>query len=430
MKATWKMPRIDLDLEKLWDRPSGPRWKDEFAGRLESCLGALKARAKDKTVGFLDWPSTCPSSDLAAMRTAAERWRKGYDGVLCIGIGGSYLGPSALQLALRTPAEENQFPIHWLSNVDEEAVRDAVSFCESKRVAAVVISKSGGTTETLAGFFHLSHMIDPTAITVITDPQKGELRRLARENQWQSFDVPPNIGGRFSVLTSVGLFPAFLGGIDGTAILQGAREMHDYLDEQPSLANPAALFALASFLWDTGHGRHIQYLMPYGSRLEQLGDWYVQLWAESLGKKQRGNPSRAVGATPVAALGTSDQHSILQLLREGPGNKVVGFLDRREGVGDLKIGKPAFEVDMGFQFLFPRTFAEVARKASLATEQSLNGGGCPTYRLSFATVDAPTLGAFFQFFETACAIAGELYGVDTFDQPGVEEAKRLLRHSL
>lgn len=430
MKATWKMPRIDLALDRLWDRPDGPRWKDEFASRLEKALAGVKARAKDKSVGFLDWPTLCASSDLAAMRTAAERWRKGFDGVVCVGIGGSYLGPSALHSALRGPTEEHRFPIHWLSNVDEEAVRETLHFCEGKRVGVVVISKSGGTTETLAAFFHLSHKLDSTAITVITDPEKGELRRLARENQWQTFEVPPNIGGRFSVLTAVGLFPAFLGGIDATAILQGAREMRDYLDEQPGLANPAAIFALACFLWDSEHGHSIQYLMPYGSRLKQLGDWYVQLWAESLGKKLRDNPSRAVGATPVAALGTSDQHSILQLLREGPQNKIVGFLDRRDSPGDLKIGKPAFDVDPSFQFLFPHTFAEIARKASLATEQSLNGGGCPTYRITFSAVDAATLGAFFQFFETSCAIAGELYGVDAFDQPGVEEAKRLLRQTL
>lgn len=423
MKTQWDLPGFSLNVEPLWKNANGPKWEDTLGSRLATADLALQEKFRSGKIGFYDWPKQADPTEVERIRATAEKIRREFKGALCIGIGGSYLGPSATLDALRSPWEKNEFPIHWLSNADAAAVRDARYFCEQRKVATVIISKSGGTVETLAGFFHLSEILPDKGYVVITDPQKGELRRLAKANQWNSFEVPPNIGGRFSVLTAVGLFPCALGGIDPQALLRGASQMRAALEKFPPAENPAYLFAMASFLWDTERRCKIQYLMPYSSPLKGLAEWYVQLWAESLGKDSR-------GPTPVPALGTSDQHSVLQLFKEGPRDKVIGFLEVGESTKGQKIGKPSFEVAPDFQFLFPHSFGEVAAKASRATEQSLANSQVPTYRIRIPEVTAEALGAFFFFQELACALAGELYGVDAFDQPGVEEAKKLLRQSL
>lgn len=421
MKLHWDLPSLTLSLENLFNNPTGPRWSDQYGSLVASADQALRERFRSGAIGFYDWPLQASSNEVDRMRATALALRKKFKGALCVGIGGSYLGPAAMLQALQTPEQREEFPLHWLSNADSGAIREARHFLKGKKVATVVLSKSGGTVETLAGFFHFSHDLSPDGIVVITDPEKGELRRLARARAWESFEVPPNIGGRFSVLTAVGLFPAALGGIDPGDLLRGAAEMRTALEKFAPAESPAYLYALGKFLWDTEHGCKIQYLMPYSSPLKWISDWYVQLWAESLGKDH-------AGPTPVAALGTSDQHSVLQLLKEGPRDKVVGFLETQ---GDsVAIGAPTFEIDPAFSFLAPHTFSEVVTKASLATEQSLRNSQVPTYRFLIPKVDAKALGAFFFFQQTACALAGELYGIDAFDQPGVEEAKKLLRQSL
>jgi glucose-6-phosphate isomerase len=263
----------------------------------------------------------------------------------------------------------------------------------------------------------------------ITDPKDGELRRLTRAQGWASFEVPPNIGGRYSVLTAVGLVPCALAGVAPKALLEGARDMRASFERSTKdlSQNAAAAFALALWEWDANQRHSIHVLMPYWSSLRLFADWYVQLFAESLGKMRRSG-DKAVGPTPFAALGTSDQHSILQLLREGPSDKVVGFM----GVDDsqsAKIGKPPLAVE-GYDYLFGHSFGNVSQKALEATQASLSNGKVPTYRIQIPALSARALGALFLFFETACAVSAELYGVDGFNQPGVEEAKRLLKKSL
>jgi glucose-6-phosphate isomerase len=291
-----------------------------------------------------------------------------------------------------------------------------------------VISKSGNTVETMGAFFHLSPNLDPKGIVAITDPKQGELRSLAHREGWTSFPIAPNIGGRYSVLTAVGLLPSELGGVSANGLLQGAAQMRAYLESLPPEENPAFSFALASYFWDVEGNRAVQYLMPYHRNLKLIADWYVQLWAESLGKRTTSDPEVAVGFSPVAALGTTDQHSLLQLFKEGPGDKIIGFLEV-EPKGSTPIGKPPFVVEK-LSYLTDHTFEEITHLASLATEKSLNNSGVPTYRIVTEAPSPELLGALFFFFETACALAGELYGVDAFNQPGVEEAKRLLRESL
>lgn len=422
-RFTWELPHFLLSLENLWSHPAGPVFSRAHATSLEEAHKKIKAKFASGKIGFYDWVTDPADLGFGEMEATAKRLRQEFEGALCLGIGGSYLGPNAAMEALRSPEEKAKFPIQWVSNVDPGVVREAAFLSGRKKCATVVISKSGGTVETLSAFYHLSHKLDPKGYVIITDPKVGELRRLATANGWQSFPVPPAIGGRFSVLSAVGLFPALLGNISAREIFDGAAQMRAWLETKKPEENPAYHFALASCLWDTAHQHPLHYLMPYGTPIKLLSDWFVQLWAESLGKN-------GAGPTPVAAVGTSDQHSVLQLLKEGPNDKVVGFVEMDAGPNDLKIGAPRFETDAAFHFLFPHTFGAVTAKASAATEASLKNSGVPTYRLKLPRLTAHALGAFFFFFETACAAAGEFYGIDAFDQPGVEEAKKLLRQSL
>lgn len=360
------------------------------------------------------------------MSAEAETLRRDFEGALCFGIGGSHLGGETILEALYPLEMQNEFPISWVSNTDPQAIRDAVTLAKKKRLSAIILSKSGNTTETLSAFFHLSRFLDPKGYVAITDPSSGELRRLANENKWVSFEVPPAIGGRYSVLTAVGLFPAFLAGLDAKRLLEGAGGARTLLAADPK-QNAALQFALLQYLWDQKHSASNHVLMPYGSRLTHFADWFVQLWGESLGKQSK---DVRVGPTPIAALGTRDQHSLLQLLNDGPRNKVVGFLDIKEDGAKLPVGTPAFSVSKELAFLCKHSFNDLTHLASLATQKSLKGSEVPTYRIELKELNLETLGGLFFFFEYACALTAELYQINAFDQPGVEESKKLLREAL
>jgi glucose-6-phosphate isomerase len=422
-----KLPSFTLDQTRLWDKSAGPRWDDSTKKLVENAHTTLQTKLKDGSVGFYDWPVTIKDEELRTLETLSNRIKESFEGALIFGIGGSYLGPAAILAALN-PGGHEDFRVHWLSNVDPGEIRRAEMLAAKHRLASVVMSKSGGTVETLSSFFHLSDSLDARGYVCVTDPEVGELRRLGTANNWHMLDIAPNIGGRFSVLTAIGLFPTLLGNLSAEKLLAGARAMREALESATPAENPAYRLAAAKFLWDTKHGHHVHYLMPYEQRLKLLADWYVQLFGESLGKRPTagGDP---VGFTPASALGTTDQHSLLQLFKEGPADKLVGFVEILRDGDPLVIRRPRFEVK-GQDHLFGHHFGEITHFASVATEQSVTNSNMPTYRLQFTEMDETALGAFFFFYETACALAGELYGVDAFNQPGVEEAKKLLREAL
>jgi glucose-6-phosphate isomerase len=370
-------------------------------------------------VGFFDWVAH-PTGIDEIYDVAAELKRE-FEGAIILGIGGSYLGPASLIEALRPVEQETKFPICWVSNSDTRTIAKATRLAQSRKMATVITSKSGNTVETLGGFFSLAQYLDPKGYCAITDPTTGILRGLVEKQKWHSLPVPPSIGGRYSVLTAVGLLPALLGDVDARSLIRGALSMQKALTAAGT-KNPAFQLAARLHAWDTHHHHPIQYLMPYHSGLQLMADWYVQLFAESLGKDGK-------GPTPIGALGTTDQHSQLQLWKEGPRDKVIGFLDVLSSGNSVRIAKPPFAVDKN-DYLFRHNFDEVNHLASLATQKSLQNSHVPTYRIEIAKLSAEALGSLYFFFETACAFAGELYGVDAFNQPGVEEAKRLLHSSL
>lgn len=422
----WLLPNFIIDLSDLWTHDEGPRiiGNEEILSR--KCWKAFRERTNNNQVGFWDLTETTSVATVQSWEKKAIELRAQFDGAVILGIGGSYLGAAAIIDALRAPEDSEKFPIYPIAQPDPETMERIRCISSVKRLATVVISKSGNTVETLAAFYFLSHWLDPSGYVVITDPHSGELRQLAQRERWSCFDVPPNVGGRFSVLTAVGLFPALLANISASSILAGAKRLREALTQSASQECPAFWMALSHYRWDTQCLRKAHYLMAYREKLTYLTAWYVQLFAESLNKRVA---QRAVGFMPVAALGPSDQHSLLQMFKDGPADKVVGILDVKSASKTV-VGSPRFTLTGESAYLCGVTFERLIHASAIATEKTLKNSRVPTFRLIVDAVRPEALGSVFLFFEMVCALAGELYGLDAYNQPGVEEGKRILKESL
>jgi len=378
---------------------------------------------------------------VAGIRKFAEGVGQAYDHVLVLGIGGSALGTRALVNALRPPAwnelddeAREYFPrITVLENVDPTSMAGALRRIDPRRVFVNVISKSGGTAETLAQYLVVRGWLDqalgPDAaarhLAFTTDPTKGPLRELANREGIAALEVPPEVGGRFSVLTSVGLLPAALVGIDIEGLIRGANRALDDAARPDLLKNPAALYAGLLWAADAWLGARIHVMMPYSDRLRDFAAWFVQLWAESLGKRvdRRGEPIFA-GPTPLGAVGATDQHSQVQLFMEGPFDKVVTFV-RVEAPGeDIRVPhRPDLPEELAY--LQGHSLGELLHAEQEATSAALARMGRMNATIELPRLDAEVLGQLIMFMQCATGFAGAWYGVNPFDQPGVELGKRL-----
>jgi glucose-6-phosphate isomerase len=261
-----------------------------------------------------------------------------------------------------------------------------------------------------------------------TDPARGALRELAQREHIATLDVPPEVGGRFSVLSPVGLLPAALVGIDIDGLLIGARQALERAESDDLLHNPAALYAALHWAADTELGARIHVLMPYTDRLREFAEWYRQLWAESLGKRvDRSGRTVNVGPTPVAAVGATDQHSQVQLFMEGPYDKFITFMAVQDLGVDVKIPRLASGPDLpaDLSYLPGHTLGELLRAEYEATSTALAQMGKMSCTLHLPDLTASTIGEAIMFFQLATGYAGVWYGIDPFDQPGVELGKRL-----
>jgi glucose-6-phosphate isomerase len=257
-------------------------------------------------------------------------------------------------------------------------------------------------------------------LAFVTDPTKGVLRRVADAEGIPAFEIPSNVGGRFSVLSPVGTLPAALLGLDVEALIAGAAAMRDRCASGVLRENPALAFAALQWRAHTEAGQGAHVLMPYSDALRDLAPWFVQLWAESLGKRQ--GSGAHVGPTPIAAVGATDQHAQVQLFMEGPADKTVTFVDVEEHPDELLI--PA-DAPAELAYLRGRGFAELLRAEARATAGALARAGRPTMTLRVERVDAWHLGGLFMLLELATVYAGQLYEVNPLDQPGVELGKQL-----
>jgi glucose-6-phosphate isomerase len=384
-------------------------------------------------VGFAELPSDKALIDQVDQYVAKARGK--YDDVVILGIGGSALGPIALRTALR-PSGWNMldakarggFPrLHVLDNVDPDTIAALLGRLNFARTLFIVTSKSGGTAETMSQFLIVHDRLMTAKLDLsdhlvfITDPKQGALRPLAQRLRVPALDIPPNIGGRFSVLTPVGTLPAALIGIDHKALLAGAGAMAKRCQSDELTKNPAGIYAMLQWLADTQLRKSIAVFMPYSDPLRDFAAWFVQLWAESLGKKRKDGTS--VGSTPLAALGATDQHAQVQLFMEGPADKTVTFVRVGERGTDVRI--PAGFADVKeLGYLSGHSLGELIDIEQRATAGALARRGRPNMTIALDRVDAADVGELMMFLEIATAYAGQLYEIDAFNQPGVELGKQ------
>jgi glucose-6-phosphate isomerase len=403
--------------------------------RFEAALRTVEGWKDDGRLGFLDLPYARDTSRRVA--ELAESFGQWFEDVVVLGIGGSGLGAVALREALLGPSwnergdeDRGWFPrLHVLDNPDPVTVDALLGRLDLRKTLFVVISKSGSTAETMAQYLvareRVGLVVDPDNLRghflFITDPEKGVLRAIAEAEGIPTLPVPENVGGRFSVLSPVGLLPAAVCGIDIEALLDGAAEMEARCRGAELGSNPAGALAVVLHAADTELGRPIQVLMAYADRLRAFTLWFQQLWAESLGKLREDGP---VGPTPLPAVGATDQHAQVQLFMEGPQDKIVVFLavdapDEDVTIPDLHPGEGALA------YLAGHTLGELLDAERRATTEALRRGGRPSVTLELGSADARAIGSLIMLFELATVYAGALYGVDPLDQPGVELGKQL-----
>lgn len=412
---------------------SPEQWQDA-ATQFPTIRRGVDALRERGVLGFLDL--TDGGSVLPEIRAFADGMGQAFSDVVLLGIGGSALGPIALRSALRSTrwnelddeGREYYPRLHVVENVDPSTLAALLDRLELGRTLVLVISKSGGTAETMAQYLIVRGRLETELgdkatrhFVFITDPAKGALRRIAEADGIAALAIPPNVGGRFSVLSAVGLLPAALIGIDVEALLAGAAEMKARCEAESLEENPAAVFAAAHWIADTFLGLHTHVFMPYADPLRDLALWFVQLWAESLGKIRADGTS--VGPTPLAALGATDQHSQVQLFMEGPRDKTVAFVQVATTTRDIEI--PRLHADVPeLAYLGGKSLAQLLDAERQATAAALAQRGRPNLTITLDTLDAYHLGGIFMLLEIATVYAGEWYGVDAMNQPGVELGKQ------
>ena len=442
-KREWKESmKITMDFNNMMSEVIGDEQGiskasiDQLSDRLKEAAQAMKDKRKAGKMDFRDLPYN--QKDIVKdLIDTANKIKDRFDAFVVLGIGGSALGPIAVQQALNhmhynelSKEDRGGYPrLYVVDNVDPERMDALFDVIDIEKTAFNVITKSGSTSETMSQFLIIQYMLKTKLgdkyqdhIIATTDAENGNLIKIAKQEGFKTFFIPRGVGGRFSELTPVGLLPAAVCGIDIEELLAGAA----YADELSSVdnvyENMAYMAATLQYLAMKA-GKNISVMMPYADSLKYMADWYAQLWAESLGKRYDLEGKEVfVGQTPVKALGVTDQHSQVQLYTEGPFDKVVTFL----GVGEYR---KTIEIARGYEdipavsFLGGHTLNELIHAEQAATEYALLKAKRLNRTITLPVVNAFTIGQLLYLLEVETAFAGELLNIDAFDQPGVEEGK-------
>jgi glucose-6-phosphate isomerase len=433
LRLYWKNATADAVSDK-----HGVSDKDlkEIAPRIKEITKQMAEERKAGKLKYRDLPYDDEMID--AIHRQVEHFRDRCDVLIVLGIGGSALGNIALQNSLN-PYTYNLMSdrtrpgpqVFVLDNVDPDLIKSVVELIAPKirKTVINVVSKSGETAETASQFILFRDLLQQKLgkkykenILATTDAKGGTLREICNAEGYRTLEVPDGVGGRFSVMSAVGLFSAAMCGVDIDAVLEGAADMDKRLKDGDLYKNPAAIIAAINYILSE-KGKVMSVMMPYSTSLYSLADWYRQLWAESLGK-QNGLKKKNVyaGITPIKALGTTDQHSQVQLYREGPNDKLFTFLEVERYAQKLAIPSSMKDVET-LAYLAGSNFQTLINSEKVGTEYALLESQRPTMTVVFPTISPQTVGQFFYLFETAVSYLGALLEINTYDQPAVQLGK-------
>ncbi|MGB3682619.1 MAG: glucose-6-phosphate isomerase [Rubrobacteraceae bacterium] len=419
------MAEVKFDYQNLIEVEGGIQ--DGELDEMRPRLREAAAEMLENDLGFMQLPKTDRYAEMS-QSLADDIRNSGATDFIHAGIGGSALGPMALQKALKHPyynqlTDRGGPRIHFAENTDPASLAAIFDVADPENTWVNAVTKSGSTAETMANFLVVRGFLEDALgdgyreqTIFTTDPEEGFLNEISDREDIKTLPIQKNVGGRFSVLTPVGLLPAAVAGIDINALLAGAAQCVDEVNEQGA-EHPAVVGAGMHYLMDTARGRNVRVMMAYADALERTAAWFVQLWAESLGKDGK-------GSTPHGAVGTTDQHSQVQLYMEGPQDKVIEILQVENHPRDLEIPK-AYEDIEGVGYLGGHSMAELLNVECDATQKALTEAGRPNCAIKLGGVSAENIGYLLQALEVQTAISGSLYGVNAFNQPGVEAGKNI-----
>jgi glucose-6-phosphate isomerase len=394
---------------------------------------ALLANGEGAGNDFLGWvalPSSIDAEQLAAVNEVADRLRAKAEVIVCIGIGGSYLGAKAVleamsnSFALLKCNRKEPIVLFAGQNISEDYTYELLDAVKDRELAVVVISKSGTTTEPAIAFRILKAELErrygkaeaAERIVAVTDKARGALKTLATQEGYSTFVIPDDVGGRFSVLTPVGLLPLAAAGVNIEALVRGAQDMQKATDENvPYEQNIAAQYAaVRNALY--AEGKKIEILASYEPKLQYIAEWWKQLYGESEGKEGK-------GIFPASVTLTADLHSMGQYIQEGERMLMETVISVAKPDHSITIESDEENLD-GLNFLAGKRISEVNRMAELGVQLAHTDGGVPNIRIELPAIDAYHIGALLYFFERACGISGYILGVNPFNQPGVEAYKK------
>ena len=421
------MSLIKLDIAK-----SGVTVDEGMMARAQQA-NALLHSGEGEGNDFLGWvnlPSSIDAEQIAAIEAQAAQLRAKAEVVICIGIGGSYLGAKAVIEAMNDSFEylhrkhANPTVVFAGQNISEDYTYELLEAVKDYSIAAIVISKSGTTTEPAIAFRIIKAEIEKrygkadaaTRIVAVTDKARGALKTLATNEGYPTFVIPDDVGGRFSVLTPVGLLPLAVAGVDIKALVAGAVEMEKATAaDVPVEENLSAIYAIArNALYESGKKTEI--LGSYEPKLQYVAEWWKQLYGESEGKDGK-------GIFPASVTLTADLHSMGQYIQEGERTLFETIISVAEAKHTVKVEADAENLD-GLNFLAGKRISEINKMAELGVQLAHIDGWVPNIRVEIPAIDEKSIGALIYFFEKACGISGYILGVNPFNQPGVEAYKK------
>ncbi len=421
------MKNVKVDISK-----AGVEITAEMESKAQAANSLLHS-GKGAGNDFLGWvrlPSSITDSEIAAINAAAAKLRAKADVVICIGIGGSYLGAKAVLEAMSDPfkllhkEQKNPTVLFAGQNISEDYTAELLDAVKEHSIAAIVISKSGTTTEPAIAFRLIKAEIEKRygkkeaaeRIVAVTDKARGALKTLATQEGYPTFVIPDDVGGRYSVLTPVGLLPLAVAGVDIAALVRGAQEMERATAEGvPFAENPSAIYAtVRNALYASG--KKIEILGSYEPKLQYINEWWKQLYGESEGKQGK-------GIFPASVTLTADLHSMGQYIQEGERTLFETIISVARPASKVVIEADSENLD-GLNYLAGKRISEVNRMAELGVQLAHVDGGVPNLRVEIPEISEEVIGSLLYFFEKACGISGYLLGVNPFDQPGVEAYKK------